>query len=383
MLAPSRLSLLTALSLVLLYVIVFLLFDQLLFPPIRDEPDFWRASLNFSDRLIPQLADLKNYKELNTPLPFVVFGILEHVWQGGIFAGRLLNLALSLGIAAIVAFPTGRASKQSILAVCGLLSFPYYLLLSTHLFTDIFATFFVLIGIWFYTRDRHLISGFAFILAIASRQLMLAFPVAIAIYELLKGSQIRFRPRMSWLAPLAAASTIFGWIWFFNGLAPAAAIEQAKTPEVQKTLWMFSLSPSLYFLSTIGLYFVLPEWLLFSRKIVKPYWTKQRSALAGALMLLFVLFPVREAHGLLMKGAEVLPSLQLENLLLYGLALLTCVRFLRYNLAFWLLLANCGLMLKAYPWDKYALALLAVFWFYKAIGQLDSSGNTQTVSQST
>lgn len=376
MLIPSKLSILAVFSLILLYALVFLLFDQLQFPPIWDEPDFWLASLNFSDQLIPQLADLKDYNELNTPLPFIVFGILEYLWQGGIFAGRLLNLVLSFGITMLIAFPTNHTSKQSILAVCGLLSFPYYLWLSTHLYTDILATFFVLVGVWSYTRERHLISGIAFTLAIASRQFMLGFPVAVAIYEFLKGNRDRFHLRLSWLAPLIAASTILGWMYFFNGLAPAGAVEENVTPDVQKSVWIFSLSSSLYLLACIGLYFVIPEWLLFSRKIVKPYWTLQKASLAGALILMFVLFPVVEAHGLLIKGVEMLPSRGFQNLLLYSLALLSCLRFLRYDLTFWLLLVNCGLMLKAYPWDKYALPLLAVLWFYKAIGKLEF--NTET-----
>jgi hypothetical protein len=67
-----------------------------------------------------------------------------------------------------------------------------------------------------------------------------------------------------------------------------------------------------------------------------------------------------------------LPHPSITLAVLYVLALLVCVRFSRANLTFWLLFVNCGLMLKAYPWDKYALPLLVVFWYFKSTSILDS-----------
>ena len=43
--------------------------DYLQAPAIWDEKRFWEASLTFSDSLLPSLDDLRNYGELNTPLP--------------------------------------------------------------------------------------------------------------------------------------------------------------------------------------------------------------------------------------------------------------------------------------------------------------------------
>jgi hypothetical protein len=64
-------------------------------PTWWDEANFWDNSVNFSQRLIPTIDDLGNYDALNTRLPFVIFGLLEHLFHQGIFAGRLLNLLLS------------------------------------------------------------------------------------------------------------------------------------------------------------------------------------------------------------------------------------------------------------------------------------------------
>ncbi|NJL35334.1 MAG: hypothetical protein HC899_00235 [Leptolyngbyaceae cyanobacterium SM1_4_3] len=368
-----KFSVLFCLGLFAVYLAVFLFYDQFRFPLVWDEKHFWEASLLFSDSFIPNLNQLRNYGALNTPLPFIIFGILENLTGNGILAGRLLNLLLSFVMICLIAFPFAQKGKNGALAACGLLIFPYYLWLSSHLYTDIIATFFVFLGFWLYLRNQHVWSSLAFILAIASRQYMLAFPVALAAYELVSSLKSGFQLRLRHLAPLVAAATIFGWFWLFKGLAPETAIATQNTPSVQQSTWSFSLSPSLYFLSCIGLYFVIPEWILFNRNFsLKKILIFRNASLALILLPIFVFFPPLETHGVLTKIINFLPNTTITLAVLYVLALLVCMRFTRTNLTFWLLFVNCGLMLKAYPWDKYALPLLVIFWYFKAADVLDS-----------
>jgi hypothetical protein len=94
--------------------------------------------------------------------------------------------------------------------------------------------------------------------------------------------------------------------------------------------------------------------------------------IAIGLLFLFIIFtPSANPHGLLIKLARLLNHDFLKIALFYGIALLTCLRFSRFNLAFWILLMNCLVMMKAYPWDKYVLPLLVIFWYLKSIGWLD------------
>jgi 4-amino-4-deoxy-L-arabinose transferase-like glycosyltransferase len=87
------------------------------------------------------------------------------LWQvNGILAGRLLNLVLSFAMICLIVFPLAQKGKSGVLAACGLLIFPYYLWLSSHLYTDIIATFFVFLGFWLYLRNQHVWSSLAFIL---------------------------------------------------------------------------------------------------------------------------------------------------------------------------------------------------------------------------
>ncbi len=352
---------------------------------IWDEEDFWETTLLFSDRLIPSVELLRDYGELNTPLPFIIFGAFEYITQDGLFAGRFLNFSLSAGLTFAIGAPLSGKRKQSVLAACGLLLFPYYLWLSSHFYTDILATFFVFAGIWLYLRNQHIFASLCFVLAIASRQFMLAFPVAIAAYEglsalmvalpshsLKAGGQALWRTRVRWLAPALAALTILGWIWLFGGLAPESSFEVRPAPTVQTRTWAIAIDSSLYFLACIGLYFVIPEWVLFHRNLNwRSLLTLKNSVIALSLLVLFVAFPPTVAHGLLINLVKVVPIPLFRGVVLLGLAVLACTRFLRFNLAFWFVLVNSALMLKAFPWDKYALPLLVVLWYLKAIDAVE------------
>ncbi len=267
----------------ILYFIVFFLLDKLQFYPIWDEPNFWETSLIFSNSLIPPGTWLQEYKELNTPLPFIIFGILEYLFKGGIINGRLLNFFISFIISCFIGLPINKQRKDAFLSLCGLILFPYYLWLSGHLYTDIIASFFVLVGILCYIRSQHLISGISFVLAIASRQYMLVFPLAVTAYELYNYLKIQlltskstnknrnyqlYKPRLiSILTPLIATFSIFGWFLLFKGIAPQGAIVERPVPEVQLSWWSVELNSSLYFLACIGLYFVIPELILFRPKL--------------------------------------------------------------------------------------------------------------------
>ena len=364
----------------LLYLALFIHLDKLQFSPVWDESHFWQTTLRFSQQPIPSLELLRSYGELNTPLPFIIFGILEYWFKGGLFVGRLLNLGLSLVMTYLIGRAALSCNYTSLLALGGLLLFPYYLWSSGYFYTDIMGAFFVFLGFWLYQRQRHCLSSVAFVLAIASRQYMLAFPLAIAVYEFISVYKGGFKLDRSWIAPLLAASSILGWILLFGGLAPQAAFtnESIQVPSIQKSSWAVDLSGSLYFLSCLGFYFVGIEWLLFNREMnFQKLITQKNCFFAFCLIILFILFPPLDTHGLLSQGLELSPIAFPRVCLLYGLALMAVIRFARHpNLAFWILLMNCGIMLRAYPWDKYLLPILVVFWYLKAIARLDATSET-------
>ncbi|NJM85505.1 MAG: hypothetical protein HC839_05125 [Leptolyngbyaceae cyanobacterium RM2_2_21] len=268
-------------------------------------------------------------------------------------------------------------SMASYLSAAGLLLFPYYLWLSGRFYTDIISTFFVFWGFFFYFRSTHLLSGIAFVLGIASRQYMLAFPLAVGTYELVISLRKREFPSFKVLMPLLAAASIIGWFILFGGIAPSRGLSSRLVPDVQQSLFALEPGGALYFLSFVGLYFVIPEFLLFFRRLpIAQLWQRKGfyGAIALGLLILFMLFPpALEASGNLMKVADLMPFNIIKYALFYLLALLACWRFSKLNLATWMVIFNSLIMIKAWQWDRYALPLMVILWYLKSIERLDDS----------
>ena len=364
-----------------IYTALVIQFDFLRGVTIEDEGHFWETSLTFSDTLIPSLEDLRNYEELNTPLPFMIFGALEYFFHQGIFAGRLLNLILSLVVIFAIAYPYKDKEGRGLSCAVGLLTCPYFLLSSALLYTDMIACFWTLMGFIGYIRNRHLLSCIAFILAIASRQYMLAFPMAIATYEFVialtefkTSGKFNFFSQWRWIAPAIAVLSILGWIYLFQGLAPSAGIEE-MAPTVQESTWDIQPSHAIYFLSIVSIFIVIPEFILFTPNSVfnslKQNWRKI-SLIALFLLIYCLIFPPPIGdEGILSKALSVLHYDLLKAAAYYTLALIACIRFARPNLILLCILFNCLIMMKAFIWSKYVLPLSVIFWYLKSIGLED------------
>ena len=359
-----------------IYLAIVAWLDFLQGPPYWDEVNFWKSSLTFSDSLLPSLADLREYHSLNTPLPFMIFGFLEYLFNQGMVTGRWLNLILSLGIVAIIGWPSKQKGSRAIVCLIGLFLCPYFLFLSGRLYTEMIACTWVLLGFVAYVRDRHWVSGLAFVLAISSRQYMLAFPLAIATYEFLgianryrQGQPVSPLRHQRWLAPALASLSFLGWIALFDGLAPASAIV-SHAPEVQQSTLALTPGGIVNFLAFVGAYIVIPEWLLFRPahplRSLRQNQTKWLLIAIGLLAFCLIFPPLDTPYGNMGKVADMLPF-SLTMAMYYGLALLTCLRFAKPDLLFWMVVFNALIMMKAIPWDRYVLPLVVAFWYLKSI----------------
>jgi len=264
---------------------------------------------------------------------------------------------------------------RPVFATVGRLLLPYYVGVSVYFYTDIMSAFFVLFGVAAYRGKKNWLAAVCFVLGISCRQYMIVFPGAIALFEFARCKPIR--PKSVWLAPLIAAASLFGWIILFDGLVPPIA---AATKSVS-TAKLFRLFPDhvLYSLSCVGIYFILPETVLFWRDVSAPkLFLKRNLMIALALGVLFMLFPpLRNVDfsvttmGFLDRGARLILPDFLRLTLFYFLALAACVRFNRYSLAALMVFMNALIMMKAHiSWDKYALVLLVILWYMKATGTL-------------
>jgi hypothetical protein len=238
------------------------------------------------------------------------------------------------------------------------------------------AAFWAVIGVAFYRGRRHWLAALCFALGIACRQYMVAFPIAVAVWEGWGALLALPRLRASWIAPSVAAATLGLWILFFGGFAPPVAVETQHLSTVR----LLRLFPDrlLYFCAVVGFYYVAIEFLLLRRwrDTGLTDWMNLRStALGAAVVVGFVLFPpLRNVDysiptmGFLDKALQFLPDVA-RVVVFTGLALLAVARFHRPSLETVLVVVNAGVMLKSHiAWDKYALALLVVLWWLRASG---------------
>jgi hypothetical protein len=352
------------------------------FPLYQDERQFWRQTRFFAEHWPPSFALVRGYPEPMTPLSFLLWSAEQVAFGGGIAGARLLNLLLGAAAVGLVGLRARPSGWRPWLAACGLLLYPYTLPLSVHLYTDVPAAFFVLLGLWLWTHRRPLASGVAFVLSIATRQYMVTFPLALAAAELAPALLARRSPPWARVLPLAlAAATLGGWAFLFEGLAPSPGLE--RWPRHVVTLGGLVPGHGLYLLTCVGAFFVIPEMLLFRRRPSAEELLGGRSLLlAAAVAGLFACFPPlatgvemgalnRISMWLLPPESSGMLGLSIRYLAFGVLAWLACVRFARLDLVFWLLLANTLLLFAAHHgWEKYHLPVIWSLWYLRSQGEL-------------
>lgn len=370
---------------------LYLALDGLTFPVgPTDEEHFWPTSQRFAERWPPSAEDLRGYGELNTPLPFIIFGALEHYTGDGLRWGRFLNLVVtaSVLIAIARAAPKRRASS-GIRSAIGLACFPYFVGVGFHLYTDPLAVGFVLLGVALHHRGRPIWGALAMAGAIACRQYMVAFPVALFIHEVSRTIPRRSGSRspLPWaaiIAPAVAASTLLAWFWWFGGLAPATALAKQQLAADQPGRGVLQLYPAhaLYFLACVGIYYVVVESILWRRwcgpRIERGWASRATWGAVGGVALIVtatVIWPPlgNENYPIPAMGyfdrALRLGLSDLGRAIVYGaFAIVAFLRFRGVGRVEWFVWVNAGLMMKAHIcWDKYAMALLAVLWWERSV----------------
>ncbi len=357
------------------YLATLFYFDFLQFPISRDEQHFWPTALSLFHDGLPSLEQLRTYNELNTPLPFLISGAAEYFWHGGIVVGRAINLLFSLALVLLIG-AMGQFSLRSFLCIVGLVVFPYFLGVSAHLYTDIIAVTFTAAGVALYLNERHGLSALCFILGIACRQYVVAFPLAVFAYDIVNRIVLqRIRVSWSWIAPAVASLSMGGWYLFFGDMAPQTAL-QAQNISVAR--WY--PNHGLYFLTCIGFFFVIIEAVLFRSFAGIKDVTFSKLVIVLGVSVLFYFFPpvynvntITDTMGYLDRGIRLIFDDRVRIVIFWILAVLACLRFRPLSFAGIMLYANSLLMIKAHvAWDKYALTLLAVLWLLKSADRLDA-----------
>ena len=359
-------------------------------PPVRDEVHFWPTAQLFSQPGQPSLTLIKNYPELNTPLPFMVFGFIEKFAGNGLLLGRMLNLLASLSIIFFLLTFSAWDMERSFKVVTGLLLFPYFIGCAVHFYTDMLPCLFVVMAMAAYRRGLAVATGLLFILAVASRQYMIVFPLGIIVWESAKvfarnrhfpwsfsceRNPLNYPGNKSMpmiIMNAVSCLSLCGWFLLWGGFAPVAemARQQSRTGT-----WHALPHNALYGLAVLGAYYVIPEAIMFFRKDRK-YLPPLKPILIIGMVLagLFCVWPpTGNPFGIFEMGfldqaiRRIAGNGFPRMLILWGLAMLAAVRFRHWRLTSIFALITLMMLIKSHiAWDKYLLVLIAVLWLNKA-----------------
>ncbi|QRR02681.1 hypothetical protein [Dyadobacter sandarakinus] len=377
----------TTLFLLALFILVFFLKEQFTGPLYQDEFHYLPTAVYFSSEPLPSIHLLQSYNELNTPVPFMLGGWVIHLFGENIQYLRLLTFVTSFLLLMVFVWSSPAQSRRYWLCLAGLMIFPNYYLCSVYYYTDIFAWIFVLSGIVAYIRHKHFWAALFFILAVSSRQYMLAFPAAIVGYELLgniektRSVQLligRALQNRTWIYYAIAVLSIVPWVLLWKGPAPAAVMAEQHYDSDKLVQYNFGFV--LYACVCLAVYYVIPE-VLFTRKASYFISYPRKYPRLFVILLLIisaivVFFPARQAHNpyftwpYLGYVDQLFMTIGIQGFVkqvCFGiLMLVTLMRFISpgFNLASWMFVVNTLLLGKAQlSWDKYSLPVIMALWF--------------------
>jgi hypothetical protein len=357
-----------------IYAILFFYFSHLDFPVIKDETHFWKSSIHFSSTVVPSLELLRSYDDMNTPLPFYLFGQIHRLTDLGPQGGRILNFLMSFIVIILIIV---QKNDKALFYGFALIMFPYFIGTGILLYTDMLCVFTVLLGFICYRGGAPIWSSLFFILAIASRQYALAFPLSLLAYsalQLAKTNDRIKRRKIYWTAfgMFVALLSLVPWIVIWNGVAPPISV---RTTGLDTSMLRVFPDHPLYFMACVGFYFVLPEIVIERRQAVFQGSLWKPIVLVVIVCLWFVMYPPMNnveysvwTMGLLDKLSRGFLSDSMRMIWFCLLAILAGTRFLSTRLSSIIFWGNALLMLKApIGWDKYILPLLVCLWCCKAM----------------
>lgn len=205
------------------FVVVFALtrFD---YPIHGDEATFYPITLQFGVHSFPSLQLLQSYEQLQTPLMFVVFGLVGRavgfdLWKMRIGVALLSFLTLLLFFRLCRASCDGSAPWLPIYATAALALSPYYLGASLYYYTDIPCLFAMMVALTFYLSGRPLAGALAAGTALLIRQFSVFLPAAHAVTSITKESRDEIDLRR-WAQLTLPFAMLLPFILLWGGITP-------------------------------------------------------------------------------------------------------------------------------------------------------------------
>ncbi|CAG0949494.1 hypothetical protein METP3_00118 [Methanosarcinales archaeon] len=321
-----------------------------------DERDHMKGIDQFKDSF-PEF-DLKMYHAPTTPLYFIIFSLFAKTFGNEYWKLRLLNLIIGY-LTIVIFFRISKDLKNQypFLNTLFFLFFPYYLVLSSLVMTDILALFFGLLAIRFYLNDdstKNMLMGSMFsILAIYTRQFWLFLPAGMLLYSIIRYKMDILKELKKIFILFIPIIAILPLILYWKGLSPPAWQEG-------RFYITNNFNQITSFLLLVGFYFI-PFLIVVKHKFNKKF--------VFIYLILIAIYPIsisyiNECNGIICQvltfNSYLYPFL-LFILLFIGLTIiLTYLSNNEYNLKLIsLILSYLGIILLT-PWisERYLMVLV-------------------------
>lgn len=164
------------------------------------------------------------WEHIRPPILPAILGFFWWIGLNPVILGRILEFILMLGIVYFV-YDIGKQWNQHAAFIAAILAgfSPILFYLSFHLYTEIPAAFFVLLGIWLFQRNNTFLAGLAMGIAFLTK-----FPAGIFLLVLLIMGSMRARLwALCGFASICAPYFLINWIVYANPLTPLLAARDA------------------------------------------------------------------------------------------------------------------------------------------------------------
>lgn len=337
--------------------LIILVLTGLNFKPIWDEVDHLAGINQFKDSF-PDY-DLNYYHATNTPLFHIMLSFFVKIVGSEFWKLRLFNLIIGF-FTVLIFYRIARNMKTQFpfLNTLLFLFFPYFLILSSTVMTDILALFFGLLALMFYfennTTKNLLFVSFFSTLVVYTRQFWLFLPAGMILYSILtyKNNKNALKDIPFFLIPIIALLPL---IFYWGGLTP---------PEIGSNFYIATETNQMnqigYFLLFLGFYF-FPYVLVVSRP--------KKNKFQFIYLTLLIIFPffiniAKECNGItcrVLNLSNYLYPALLFILLFMGLTIIiTYLSKNEYNLNLMLfILLHLGILILT-PWisERYMMVFV-------------------------
>lgn len=255
-------------------------------PGWGDEVRFHETIIKFGDSIT--LDKLKQYHQMSTPLPFIIYAYWGRLFGFDLFPLRILSIILAILTYMMfhrILYETTGNNKLSFLGTLFLVVHPYMVGLSIFVFTDMPAILSLLISYWGLRNNRYLIFTIFLTLSILSRQYMLFIIPAIIVYDFMNWiKNKKISDFKTTLASFIATIPYLLLILFWGGTSPDNDLRQLYLTDG----FFFKFNVLFLYIALLFVY-LLPYYFFTWRRFYKD---KIILGLSLLISFLYFLFPV-------------------------------------------------------------------------------------------